>query len=286
MDIGIGLPATIPGVTGDQFVDWSRRAETAGFSTLGTIDRLVYPNYEPLVALAAAAAVTERIRLTTAIAILPYRANAALVAKQAATVHTLSGGRLVFGAAVGGREDDYEASGVPLKGRGKVFEAMLREITEVWGGAPRGLAGGIGPSVQDDPPQLILGGQVDATFRRAAKYGDGWMAGGGPPERFPAALEKLEAAFREAGRVERPRALALQYYALGDDPEGDITHSIRDYYAFAGEYAEMLAAAAARTPEALRERVKQFKDAGCQELIWFPTSSDPVQVDLLAEALL
>jgi alkanesulfonate monooxygenase SsuD/methylene tetrahydromethanopterin reductase-like flavin-dependent oxidoreductase (luciferase family) len=286
MDIGIGLPATIPGVTGQQFVDWAKRAETAGFSTLATIDRLVYPNYEPLVALAAAAAVTEQIRLTTAIAILAYRANAALVAKQAATVHALSGGRFVLGAAVGGREDDYEASGVPLKGRGKVFEAMLREITEVWGGAPRGTAGGIGPSVQDDPPQLILGGQVDATFRRAARYGDGWMAGGGPPERYPAALEKLETAFREAGRVERPRALALQYYALGDDPEGDISNSIRDYYAFAGEYAEMLAAAAARSPEALRERVKQFEDAGCQELIWFPTSSDPVQVDRLADALL
>src|SRR3954470_7294498 len=109
MEVGIGLPATIPGVTGEQVLEWARRAEARGFSTLGTIDRLVYGNYEPLIALAAAAAVTERSALTTAIMIAPYRLNAALVAKQAATVHRLSGGRLTLGAAVGGREDDYEA---------------------------------------------------------------------------------------------------------------------------------------------------------------------------------
>ena len=63
------------------------------------------PHYEPLIALAAAAAVTERIGLTTAILIAPYRANAVLVAKQAASVNALSEGRLTLGAAVGGRED-------------------------------------------------------------------------------------------------------------------------------------------------------------------------------------
>ena len=68
MEIGIGLPSTVPGVEGHQVIEWARRAESAGFSTLGTIDRIVYPNYEPLVTLGAAAAVTERIRLTTAIA--------------------------------------------------------------------------------------------------------------------------------------------------------------------------------------------------------------------------
>jgi alkanesulfonate monooxygenase SsuD/methylene tetrahydromethanopterin reductase-like flavin-dependent oxidoreductase (luciferase family) len=109
--IGIGLPNTIPGLTGEQLIEWARRADAAGFSSLGTIDRIVYPNYEPLVTLAAAAAVTERISLTPSILILPYRISAAIVAKQAATLHHLSGGRLVLGVAVGGREDDYTAAG-------------------------------------------------------------------------------------------------------------------------------------------------------------------------------
>src|SRR3954452_19566668 len=107
MDVGIGLPATIRGVPGDQLLEWARRAEARGFSSLGTIDRLVYGNYESLIALAAAAAVTQRITLGTTIPLAPYRANAALLAKQAASVDRLSGGRLLLGMAVGGREDDY-----------------------------------------------------------------------------------------------------------------------------------------------------------------------------------
>jgi alkanesulfonate monooxygenase SsuD/methylene tetrahydromethanopterin reductase-like flavin-dependent oxidoreductase (luciferase family) len=72
----------------------------------------VYPSYESLIALAAAAAVTERIRLVTDILLAPLRSNTALLAKQAATLDSLSGGRLVLGLAPGAREDDYEASGV------------------------------------------------------------------------------------------------------------------------------------------------------------------------------
>src|SRR3954453_17931540 len=125
MDVAIGLPATIPGVEGDQVLEWARRAEARDFSSLGTIDRVVYRNYEPLLALAAAAAVTERIRLATTVLLAPLRLNAALLAKQAATVDHLSNGRLVLGVAVGGREDDYEASGADFHTRGKRFDEML-----------------------------------------------------------------------------------------------------------------------------------------------------------------
>ena len=129
MDVGIGLPATIPGVGRDQLLEWARRADARGFSSLGTIDRIVYGNYEPLIALAAAAAVTERIRLATTILIAPYRGNGALVAKQAASLDRLSNGRLVLGVAVGGREDDYIASGVDFHTRGTRFEAMQSDGT-------------------------------------------------------------------------------------------------------------------------------------------------------------
>ena len=129
MDVGIGLPSTIPGVGRDELLEWARRAEARGFSSLGTIDRIVYDNYDPLVALAAAAAVTERIRLASTILIAPYRSNGPLVAKQAASLDRLSNGRLVLGVAVGGREDDYSASGVDFRTRGRRFDEML----EQWG---------------------------------------------------------------------------------------------------------------------------------------------------------
>src|SRR5262245_26916581 len=125
MKIGIGLPATIPGTTGEQIVEWARAAESHGFSSLGVVDRLVYGNLEPLVTLSAAATVTERITLMTSVLVVPMRANAALLAKQAASINRLSGGRLRLGMAVGGYEDDYAASGVPFAGRGRRFDEML-----------------------------------------------------------------------------------------------------------------------------------------------------------------
>ena len=76
MEIGIGLPSTLPTATGADILTWAREGRTAGFSTLGTIDRLVYGNHETIATLAAAAAVTSRIRLTTAILIAPFPATA------------------------------------------------------------------------------------------------------------------------------------------------------------------------------------------------------------------
>ena len=134
MKVGIGLPNAVRGVDRRGIVEWARRAEDAGFSTLGTIDRVVYPNYESLIALAAAAAVTERIGLATDILIAPLRRSTALLAKQAATVDHLSGGRLVMGLAVGGRDDDFEAVGADFGARGRVFDGQLEEMMKIWRG--------------------------------------------------------------------------------------------------------------------------------------------------------
>jgi alkanesulfonate monooxygenase SsuD/methylene tetrahydromethanopterin reductase-like flavin-dependent oxidoreductase (luciferase family) len=285
MDVAIGLPTTIPGVRGREITEWARRADAAGFSSLGTLDRMVYPNYESLVALGAAAAVTERIGLLTAIAILPMRQNAAVAAKQAATLQGLSGGRFVFGVAPGGRPDDFEAASVPFNDRGRRFDAMLDDMKRIWAGEERGVAGGVGPDVSDNPPTLLLGGQADVAFRRAARYGDGWIAGGGPPENYPAAMEKLDAAWREEGREGEPRRLSLTYFSLDDDPESQARSTIGNYYGFAGDYAEMVVASVAKGEDGIRERVRAFEDAGCDELIMFPSSSNPEQVDRLAGAV-
>jgi alkanesulfonate monooxygenase SsuD/methylene tetrahydromethanopterin reductase-like flavin-dependent oxidoreductase (luciferase family) len=285
MDIGIGLPATIPGVDGETLLEWARRAERHGFSTLGTIDRLVYPNYDPLIALTAAAAVTERIRLTTAILIAPLRPNAVALAKQLATIHHLSGGRLVVGAAPGGREDDYEVSGIDIHTRGRAFDRQLDEMKRVWAGEEKGYAGPVGPNV-DQPPQLLIGGRADASFRRAAEYGAGWIMGGGDPAQFAASVEKVEAAWSAAGRQDTPRKSSLTYFSLGSDADKNAQWYLGDYYGWLGEEITAgMAQAAARDAETVAQRVTLFEEAGCDELILFPCSSDPEQVDLLAQAL-
>jgi alkanesulfonate monooxygenase SsuD/methylene tetrahydromethanopterin reductase-like flavin-dependent oxidoreductase (luciferase family) len=280
MDIGIGLPNAVRGVDRAGIVDWAREAEAAGFSTLGTIDRLVYANYESLIALAAAAAVTERIRLATDILLAPLRSNTALLAKQAATIDHLSGGRLVLGLAAGGRADDYEVSGVDFHARGRLFDAQLEELARVWRGE-----NGVGPAPPRGRPALLVGGGAGASFRRAAQHGDGWTMGGSPPEAFPEALERLRAAWREAGREGEPRTMALFYFVLGDDAQEVARRNLGDYYAFVGEHADQVAAGAAKDPDGIRARLAAFDQAGCDEVICFPASADPAQVELLAQAI-
>jgi len=103
-----------------------------------------------------AAAVTERIRLVTDILIAPLRTNTVLLAKQAATIDSLSGGRLVLGLAVGGRTDDYEASNADFATRGRTFERQLEELEGVWSGDA------VGPAPADRKrPSMLSGGTSD-----------------------------------------------------------------------------------------------------------------------------
>jgi alkanesulfonate monooxygenase SsuD/methylene tetrahydromethanopterin reductase-like flavin-dependent oxidoreductase (luciferase family) len=288
MKVGVGLPSTIPGVDRDSLLTWARKAEERGFSTLGTIDRVVYGNYESLITLGAAAAVTERIRLTTDILLGPLRGNGALLAKQAATIDSLSNGRLTLGIAVGMREDDYAATATPFNERGKAFDAQLAEMKEIWKGREYGPAGAIGPPPgRPDGPELIIGGTVSATFRRIAEHGDGWTMGGGTPDQFKEMSEKVKAAWSEAGREGDPRLIVLCYYALGEHAEEAAKEELSDYYAWLGEdIAGAIVASAATDEDTIRGYREAFADAGADELICFPTSTDPAQVDLLADAVL
>jgi alkanesulfonate monooxygenase SsuD/methylene tetrahydromethanopterin reductase-like flavin-dependent oxidoreductase (luciferase family) len=279
MEVGIGLPSTIPGTNRRQVLEWARRAEARGFSTLGTIDRIVYPNHDPLIALAAAAGATERIRLMTAILLAPTRANGAVLAKQAATLDVLSEGRLVLGVAVGRREDDFEAAGVDFHARAQIFDDLLERLVRIWDGE-----GDIGPPTPEGRPSLILGGLVGAAFRRAARHADGWTGGNCTPDELAQGIARLRAAWDAAGREGAPRTFAQPYYALGDRAEQAVEHCLRDYYG-PGDYTDGIVARAATDPETVRENVRAYAEAGCDELIFFPCDPDPDQVDRLADAL-
>jgi alkanesulfonate monooxygenase SsuD/methylene tetrahydromethanopterin reductase-like flavin-dependent oxidoreductase (luciferase family) len=278
MDVAIGLPNAIPGTTGEQLTEFARRAEARGFSSLGTIDRIAYNNYEPLIALAAAAAVTERIGLTTSVLLAPLRESAATVAKQTLSLQALSGGRLTLGVGIGGREDDYATAEVEMGDRGETIDQMLGRIRELWE------AEHIGPSTVG-PPTLLVGGAVDASFARAAKYGDGWIAGGAPPEVFAEAAEKVKAEWAKAGREDTPRLEGLAYFSLGDDADANANSYLKHYYAWLGEEtAAFIAESAAKDAETVQGYLAGFEAVGCDELILFPSSNDPAQVDLLADA--
>jgi alkanesulfonate monooxygenase SsuD/methylene tetrahydromethanopterin reductase-like flavin-dependent oxidoreductase (luciferase family) len=280
MDIGIGLPSTIPGADRDQNLAWARRADERGFSTLGVIDRIVYANLEPLIALAAAAGVTEHIRLTSSIVIGPYR-NTALLAKQATSLDVLSGGRLTVGIAPGGRPDDFEAAGVDFRARGQLFDDQLAELRRIWSGDD------IGPAAErEGGPELIVGGYVDAAFRRTARYGDGWIAGGRPPDDVARGGEAVRQAWEAAGRAGKPRLLGLTYFALGPQAEAAAAGYLKHYYAWLGDMAEAIAASAATDPETVQQYADAYAAAGLDELILFPCSPEPDQVDLLADVVL
>lgn len=278
MDVAIGLPNAVPGTSGDQLTEWARRAEARGFSSLGTIDRIAYPNIEPLTALAAAAAVTERIGLATTVLLGPLRENPVALAKQVASIHSISGHRMTLGIGLGGREDDYDLAGIETETRGKDLDAMLERIWEVWKGEE------MGPDTASHP-RVLVGGSVEASFKRAARFGDGWIAAGAPVEQFAQWLPDFERTWSEAGRSEAPQNAALAYFSLGDSAEEDAHAYLTDYYAWLGEdVANFIAGSAAKDADTVKQYLAAFEGAGCQELFLFPSSSDPQQVDLLADA--
>jgi hypothetical protein len=97
---------------------------------------------------------------------------------------------------------------------------------------------------------------------------------------------KARAAWSEAGRDGEPRLMGLAYFALGDKAKEDARTNLAGYYAWLGEAAAAyMADSAVKDAEAVRQTISAFADAGCGELIFCPSSSDPAQVDLLADAL-
>jgi alkanesulfonate monooxygenase SsuD/methylene tetrahydromethanopterin reductase-like flavin-dependent oxidoreductase (luciferase family) len=277
MRIGVGLPTTIAGTPGSLVLEWARRADQGPFASLAVHDRLAYDSLEPMVALGAAAAATQRLRLACLVLVAPLR-RTALLAKQAVSVNALSGGRLTLGLGIGPRRDDYELSGVPFERRGQVLEAQVSQLRPLWEG---GLIGNGAPG----GPELVLGGLTDQALLRIVRYADGFCHGGGPPRAFRSAADRVRAAWSDAGRPGRPRLWGLGYFALGPGAAAKGQADLRHYYGFLGAFAERIAAGLITSQESLREYAQGYADAGCDDLVLFPTVAEPAQLDRLAELL-
>ena len=288
MQVGIGLPNTLKGTDGELTLEWADATEEGPFTSLGVFDRLVYDSLDPMQTLAACAGATEDVQLATSIVAGPLRSHA-MLAKKAATLDVISGGRLTLGLALGARQEDYEAAGCGKQGcrvsnyamRGRRFNEQLDALRDYWAGDE------IGPTpVQDGGPELLVGGQSDPTYKRVARYADGYIHGGGPPRAFAKEAEKARAAWSETDRPGEPSLWGHGYYALGGEAEAEAGREyLLDYYEFTGPFAERIAEGLLTTPQEVVQFIRGYEDEGCDELILFPTVADMEQYDRLEEVV-
>jgi alkanesulfonate monooxygenase SsuD/methylene tetrahydromethanopterin reductase-like flavin-dependent oxidoreductase (luciferase family) len=287
MKIGIGLPNPVPGIPGARLVEWARRADDAGFSGLVTIDRLAYPSYDSLTTLAAAAGATSRIGLMTNILLAPLYPPVVL-AKAAASIDQMSGGRFTLGLAPGSRADDYTITGRDFHTRGRALDEALDILHRAWRGE---LVAGSDKPVCPTPTRdarvpVLVGGASDQTIRRVTTWAEGWTMGGGHPDQAGPFAQRVRAAWSDAGRAGEPRLAALAYFSLGEDATGESMAYLRYYYGHLGEWADRMAESALRSESAIRGAVQAFSDAGITELYFDPSASSLDQVDRLADVVL
>ena len=290
MKIGIGLPGNVPGVKGDFILEWAQRADSGPFSTLGTIDRIVYQNYEPFIMLASAAAVTTRIRLMTGVMLAPLR-NEGVLAKQAASLDAISNGRLTLGFGVGRRPDDYKAAPARYNNRGRRFEEQIATMRRIWAGEdlnpdpnPDNHVGPVGPPpVQKGGPEILIGAGTPSAIARAGRLGDGFLAPGTNPDTVESAYKTATEAWEAEGKPGKPRLAAVCSYALGPKAADVVSGYIRHYYSFLGPVAETMAQNAASSTEAIAGLIKDMEGLGMDELVFLPSSGEMDQLDRLAD---
>jgi len=276
--VGIGLPNTVPGARPDLLFRWAKLADEGAWSSLGVLDRVPYDSYDPMTLLAAVAEATSRIGLVTMVITGPLRSDLVL-AKEAATIHMLSGGRLTLGLAIGARVDDYDRVGVSHRQRGARLDHQLAELRDAFEDGTLGV-------VLNGGPDLLVGGGSDISLARTARYADGYVHGGGPPRAFQRAATRARTAWSEAGRPGEPQLWAQAYFALGDEDtiERGRTY-MRDYYAFTGPFSEKITAGLLTTRQSVVQFVRGYAEAGCDELVLLPAVAELEQLDRLAQVV-
>jgi alkanesulfonate monooxygenase SsuD/methylene tetrahydromethanopterin reductase-like flavin-dependent oxidoreductase (luciferase family) len=211
--------------------------------------------------------------------------NPVLLAKEAASVDQLSGGRLTLGLGVGMREADFEAAERPFRNRGRRWDAEIDAMLAVWRGEPLpGADRAAGPApVRSGGVPILFGGTSDRAVERTVRWGAGWTAGGRAAEQIAPFVARVREAWAEAGREGEPRIAALCYFGLGEGAAERARTYLTDYY---GPPGAAMAALHPMDADAVRDRIEAYRGIGVDELFFDPTSSDPGQVEALAEVAL
>ena len=288
MEIGVGLPTNLRGTHKDLVLEWSRRAEAAGFASLCMGERLSYAGYDWLLALTAAASVTTCIRLLANVVILPIH-PIGVIAKQTLSLDDFSGGRLSFGVGLGTPLDDYDIAPSPREGRGARFEEGMRTLRELWKGDSlvEGVRAIGPPPARAGGPELLIGANGPKALGRVGEFADGvvtWSFGADATE-MKGAFEIVRESWRRFDRPGSPRLLCGCYYSVGPRAMDDLSAYFRDYYpgVLPGQVEQLMAAVTTVTPDAIRDAVRRFEDIGCDEFIFVPTTPDLAHLEGLAE---
>ena len=292
MEIGIALPTMCRGYDRSSTVDWCRLADEGPFSSVSCGERVTFHNPEMWTTLAAAAALTERLRIVVNLSVLPAHPPA-LVAKQVATLDVLSEGRVTLGVGIGGREHDYRALDAPFERRHARLDADVAALRELWSGTPAfDGADPLGPPcVQAGGPPILAGALGPKAMARAARWADGLIgfSVAGVPKEMQATADAGRRAWDEAGRA-TPRLVSGCFYVLGVP---DAANTLRD---FTAEYIAILGAgfadAMARSmttfdSDAMNRALDGAEEAGIDEFILVPGSPDvavlEATIDLIAK---
>ena len=289
MKVGIGLPFIQPTESWPAIRKLVERADEASFSSFTVTDRVVYDSYEVMSLLTAVAPITDRLRLQTAVLVGPLR-NPAVLAKQAATLDAISGGRFTLGIAVGSRADDSVVAGVDHHTRGKRFDEQIDVMKRIWSGEHfEGAQYDVGPKpVQKGGPELLLGGTADRAIDRVGRVADGYVLGGRAwnGEWTGEVMEKVGAAWKKHNRPGSPRYITTLPVAFGPDADDLLEEMIGHYYG--GRESSGGPRRSAGNPnsqDAVRDLIKMHEDLGTDELVFRPTSLEPAQVDPLFEVV-
>ncbi|MBF8191688.1 LLM class flavin-dependent oxidoreductase [Nonomuraea sp. K274] len=200
MHIGVNVPNFGPGTDPEVLRRWAQTTEGLGFDLLMVSDHVVVtpdvaeqypaPFYEPFTTLAWLAGVTDRVRLGTTVLIAPYR-HPLLVARMAANLNQLSGGRFVLGVGVGWARQEFDALGVPFEERGAITDDHLQAVRAAWDDEEDYGRGRI---------PIWVGGHSGPALRRAVRHGDAWHPLLLPLARLRERLDRMKAVADELGR--------------------------------------------------------------------------------------
>jgi alkanesulfonate monooxygenase SsuD/methylene tetrahydromethanopterin reductase-like flavin-dependent oxidoreductase (luciferase family) len=293
MQVGVMLPYLDPNLSRDELVQWCVGIEAGPFSTIACGERIAFDNFDQMSLLAAAAALTRRVGLLSAVAVLPMHATG-LFAKQTATIDRLSEGRLTLGVGIGGRPEDYAAAEKEMRTRYARLDEQVGELRRIWSGVPSSDGGwSIGPApAQTMGPPLLAGAYGPKALARAAQWADGFIGGSAWENGRMAMMGKgrhhltvrnwLD-AWNTAGREGRPRLVGLAWFTLADDGPATM-HAFGSRYfssadgagvVFAPEMAPLVNA------DRLGEALHDFAQAGFDELILLPVSARLLELERL-----